>query len=200
MGGPRFFAARDLVFSGTPDLPGQRERREEGEPGERRAARSPCPEGQAEPRAADRSPSPGWLSERRLAADTPGKRCGGRGRAPASAAASWEQRPGPAGVQKGVRKKSAVETAVVEGPRRAQEVWDYGNDPWCVDNLLDYDETSLEEEELVDDGAEESWWEQGSISFVAGYAGPDSGSSVGVRRRPQWAAEGTGAATVNTGR
>ncbi|KAJ1182070.1 hypothetical protein NDU88_007265 [Pleurodeles waltl] len=107
--------------------------------------------------------SGGRASQRRLAADTPGKRCGGRGRAPAGAPASWEWRPGPAGVQVGVRKKSAVETAMVEGPRRAQEVWDHGIDPWCVDNVLDYDETSLEEGELVDDGTEESWWEQGRV-------------------------------------
>ncbi|KAJ1124257.1 hypothetical protein NDU88_002718 [Pleurodeles waltl] len=144
-GGPRFFAARDFVFSGTPDLPGQRKRREEGEPGERRAARSPWSEEQAEPRAAGRSTSPGRLSGRRVAADTPGKRCGGRGCAPASASASWERRPGPAGVQVGAFKRSAVEAAVVEGPRRAQEAWDYGMDPWCVDHVLDYDETILEE-------------------------------------------------------
>ncbi|KAJ1162074.1 hypothetical protein NDU88_002552 [Pleurodeles waltl] len=151
-GGPHFFAARDFGFSGTPDLPGQRERREEEEPGERRAARSPWSEGQAEPQAAGRSPSPGRVSGRRVAADTPGKRCGGRGFAPASASTSWERRPGPAGVQVGVFKRSTVGAAVVEGPRRAQEVWDYGIDPWCVDHVLDYNETSLEEGELVDEG------------------------------------------------
>ncbi|KAJ1148442.1 hypothetical protein NDU88_001277 [Pleurodeles waltl] len=118
--GPRFFAAKDFVFAGTPDLAGQRERCEKGEPNECRVARSPWTEGQVEPRAAGRSPSPGWTAERRLATDTPGKRCGGRGRAPASATASWERRPGPAGVQTGVRKKSTVETAVGEGPRRAR--------------------------------------------------------------------------------
>ncbi|KAJ1213750.1 hypothetical protein NDU88_001381 [Pleurodeles waltl] len=121
-GGPRFFAARDFVFAGTPDLLGQRERREEGEPGERRAERSPWTEGQAEPRAAGRSPSPGWMAERRLATDTPGKRCGGRGRAPANA-------PPPGS---GVRAQ--------RGSRRG-----------------------LEEGELVDDGAEGSWWEQGGV-------------------------------------
>ncbi|KAJ1131245.1 hypothetical protein NDU88_009584 [Pleurodeles waltl] len=162
-GGTRFVAARDFVFYGTPDLSGQREHCEEGEPGEHRAARLPWSEGQAEPRAAGRSPSTGWLLESRVAADTPGKRCGGRGRAPAGAPASWERHPGPAGVQGGVRKNSTVKTARVEGPRPAQEVWEHGSDTWCVDNVLDYDETSLEEGELVDDGTEESWWEQGGV-------------------------------------
>ncbi|KAJ1164380.1 hypothetical protein NDU88_004820 [Pleurodeles waltl] len=120
-GGPRFFTARDFVFSGTPDRTGQGECREEEEPGELWAARLPWSEGQAEPRAAGRSPSPGWLAERRMTADAPGKRCGGRGRAPAGAPASWERRPGPAGVHAGVRKKAAVKTALGEGPQRAQE-------------------------------------------------------------------------------
>ncbi|KAJ1157438.1 hypothetical protein NDU88_010150 [Pleurodeles waltl] len=120
-GVPRFFVAGDLDFAGTPDLSCQGEIRGWGEPGERGAARSPWPEEQAEPRAAGRSSSPGWTARKRLAAATPGERCGGRGVAPASAAASWEQRPCPSGVQTGVNKRRTVRTTAGELPRRAQD-------------------------------------------------------------------------------
>ncbi|KAJ1084549.1 hypothetical protein NDU88_004696 [Pleurodeles waltl] len=130
------------------------------------AARSPWPEEQAEPRAAGRSSSPGWTARRRLAANTPGERCGGKGFVPANAAASWEQRPGPSGVQPVVNRRRTVRTTAGELPRRAQEALGYGNELWREDCILDYDETSIEEGELVDDGEEEIWWEQGGEGVV----------------------------------
>ncbi|KAJ1099479.1 hypothetical protein NDU88_004580 [Pleurodeles waltl] len=71
-------------------------------------------------------------TRRRWAADTPGEPCGGRGLAPASAAASWERRPGPSKVHAGVRKRRTVGTTATaaELPRRAQEALGYGNDFW----------------------------------------------------------------------
>ncbi|KAJ1136497.1 hypothetical protein NDU88_002913 [Pleurodeles waltl] len=163
-----------------PDLSCQGERHGWGEPGERGAARSPWPEEQAEPRAAGRSSSPGWTARRRLAADTPGERCRGRGFAPVSATASWERRPGPSGVQTGVNKRRTVRTTAGELPRRAQEALGYSNELRCEDDILDYDETSIEEGELVDDGEEEIWWEQGGV----GPANALSQSLQGVQEQP----------------
>ncbi|KAJ1176823.1 hypothetical protein NDU88_002090 [Pleurodeles waltl] len=115
-----------------------------------------------------------------LAVDTPGERWGGRGFAPASAAASWERRPGPSGVQAGVHKRRTVGTTAGELPRRAQEALGYGNELWCEDNILDYDETSIEEGELVDDGEELIWWEQGGV----GPANALSQSLQGIQDQP----------------
>ncbi|KAJ1104843.1 hypothetical protein NDU88_002252 [Pleurodeles waltl] len=79
-----------------------------------------------------------------------------QGFAPASAASSWEQCPGTSGVQPVVNMRRTVRTTAGELPRRAQEVLGYGNELWREDDcILDYDETSLEEGELVDDGEEE---------------------------------------------
>ncbi|KAJ1132196.1 hypothetical protein NDU88_010523 [Pleurodeles waltl] len=72
----------------------------------------------------------------RLAADAPEERCGGMGFVPAGTAASWEQRPGPSGVHRVV---SMQRTA---GDKTGE----------C-----------LEEGELVDDGEEDIWWEQGGV-------------------------------------
>ncbi|KAJ1112644.1 hypothetical protein NDU88_000905 [Pleurodeles waltl] len=99
---------------------------------------------------------------------------------------------GSSGVQVGVCKKSAVETAVVEGPRQAQEVWNYGNDPWCVDHVLDYDETSLEEGELVDDGTKESWWEQGGVGPANALSQSLQATQDQTRPRVQVSDEGHG--------
>ncbi|KAJ1117897.1 hypothetical protein NDU88_006093 [Pleurodeles waltl] len=71
---------------------------------------------------------------------------------------------GPIGVQPVVTMRRTVRTTVGELPRRAQEVLGHGNELWREDDcILDYDETSLEEGELVDDGDEEIWWEQGGV-------------------------------------
>ncbi|KAJ1144008.1 hypothetical protein NDU88_010310 [Pleurodeles waltl] len=153
----------------------------QGVPGEHPVARPPWQEEQAEPRAAGRSSSPGLPAWRHLAADAPKERCGGRGFAPANAAASWEQRPGPSGVQPVVTMRRAVRTTAGELPLRAQEVLGHGNDLWREDEcVLDYEETSLEEGELVDDGDEEIWWEQGWV----GPANALSQSLQGVQVQP----------------
>ncbi|KAJ1091614.1 hypothetical protein NDU88_004731 [Pleurodeles waltl] len=112
-GVPRF-VAEDLDFSGTPDLSCQGERRGRGEPGERGAGRARLAWGGSITLARRTGgASGGWpklITRRRLAADAPGKRCRGKGFAPASAAASWERRPGPLGVQAGVYKTRTVGT------------------------------------------------------------------------------------------
>ncbi|KAJ1172265.1 hypothetical protein NDU88_004112 [Pleurodeles waltl] len=97
-------------IGGTPDLYCQGERRGRGEPGEHRAARPPWHEEQAEPRAAGRSASPGLPVWRRLAVDAPEERCGGMGFALAGAAASWEQHPGPSGLQPVVNTRRTTGT------------------------------------------------------------------------------------------
>ncbi|KAJ1176754.1 hypothetical protein NDU88_002021 [Pleurodeles waltl] len=99
-GAPGFYSARVNDFAGTLDLCCQGERCGREEPGERRVARIPWREEQADPRAAGRSALPGVLVRRSLAADTPEERCRGMVFAPAGAAASWEQRPGPSGVHR----------------------------------------------------------------------------------------------------
>ncbi|KAJ1144005.1 hypothetical protein NDU88_010307 [Pleurodeles waltl] len=176
-----FFTAGDDDIAGTPDLYCQGKRRGREVPGEHPVARPPWQEEQAEPRAAGRSSSPGLPAWRHLAADAPKERCGGRGFAPANAAASWEQRPGPSGVQPVVTMRRAVRTTAGELPLRAQEVLSHGNDLWREDEcVLDYEETSLEEGELVDDGDEEIWWEQGGV----GLANALSQSLQGVQVQP----------------
>ncbi|KAJ1181971.1 hypothetical protein NDU88_007170 [Pleurodeles waltl] len=117
---------------------------------------------------AGRSASPGLLVWRRLAADAPEERCGGRGFALTGAAASWEQRLGPSGVQPVANTRRTARTTAGELPQRAQEFLAHGSDLWHEDEcVLDYEETSLEEGELVDDGDEEIWWEQGGPQYYA---------------------------------
>ncbi|KAJ1217543.1 hypothetical protein NDU88_005137 [Pleurodeles waltl] len=175
-----FFTARVDDIAGTPDLYCQGERRGRGDPGKHRAAQPPWHEEQAEPGAAGRSASPGLPVWRRLVADAPEERCGGMGFALAGAAASWEQCPGPSGVQPVVITRRTAGTTAGELPQRAQEVLGHGNDLWREEFILDYEETGLEEEELVDDGDEEIWWEQGG----AGPANALSQSLQGVQVQP----------------
>ncbi|KAJ1099162.1 hypothetical protein NDU88_004266 [Pleurodeles waltl] len=144
--------------------PEQGERWGREEPGERRAAQTPWREEQAEPRASGRSASPGLPVRRRLAADAPEERCGGKGFAPAGAAASWERRPGPSGVQRVVNTQRTAGDKTGEWQLRAQAALGQDGDLWCEDEcILDYEEASLEEGELVDDSDEDIWWEQGGV-------------------------------------
>ncbi|KAJ1119926.1 hypothetical protein NDU88_008109 [Pleurodeles waltl] len=162
-GMPGFRTAGDFEAAGTPDLFCQGERGGQVEPGERGAARAPWHEGQAEPRAAGRSASPGGTTLRRLAADTFGERCGGRGFAPAGAPASRERRSGPLEVTVRAPKRHAVRMTAGASLRWAQEEQDSGSALGCEDDMLDYEEASIEEGELVDDGEENNWWEQGRM-------------------------------------
>ncbi|KAJ1204643.1 hypothetical protein NDU88_000083 [Pleurodeles waltl] len=153
----------DSEEAGTPDLFCQGERGGQLEPGERGAARAPWYEGQAEPRAAGRSASTGGRTARRVAADNLGERCGGRGFAPAGAPASRERRSGPLEVTVGAPMRSAVRMTAGASLRWAQEEQDSGNAFESEDDMLDYEEASIEEGELVDDGEEEEWWGQGGM-------------------------------------
>ncbi|KAJ1189471.1 hypothetical protein NDU88_006216 [Pleurodeles waltl] len=86
------------------------------------------------------------------------------GFAPAGAAASWKQHPGPSGVQRFVNMQRRVGTKAGEWPQRAQEALGQGGDLLREDEcILDYKETSLGEGELADDGDEDNWWEQGGV-------------------------------------
>ncbi|KAJ1132054.1 hypothetical protein NDU88_010384 [Pleurodeles waltl] len=88
------------------------------------------------------------------------------GFAAAGATASWEQHPGPSGVHRVVRTRRTAGDKMGEWQQRAQAALGHGDDLWCEDEcILDYEEGSLEEVELVDDGDEDIWWEQGGIGL-----------------------------------
>ncbi|KAJ1082311.1 hypothetical protein NDU88_002479 [Pleurodeles waltl] len=116
------------------------------EPGELRAALIPWREEQAEPRAAGWSSSTGGQAKRTLAADAPERRCGGMGFAPAGAASSGEQRPGPSGMRGGPAARLAdVELRGEWQQKRDQAEGVQRGDLWCEEEcVLDFEERSFE--------------------------------------------------------
>ncbi|KAJ1123147.1 hypothetical protein NDU88_001620 [Pleurodeles waltl] len=122
------------------------------QPGEPRAAQLPWQEDQAEPSAAGRCASTGQR-KRAVTADASDGLCGSAGFAPGNAATLWEQHPGPLRIHRGKDRHDAGG----ESTHALQS-----QDPWCVEEcVLDFDEDSVEEGELVDDREEEDWWAQG---------------------------------------
>ncbi|KAJ1129381.1 hypothetical protein NDU88_007752 [Pleurodeles waltl] len=157
--------ARGNVHARTLDLCWQEENCAWEEPGEHRAALIPWREEQVEPRAAGRSSSTGGQAKRTLAADAPDGRCGGMGFAPAGAgtATSGEQHPGPSGLRWGpVVRLADVELRGEWQQKGAQTAEGQREDLWCEEEcVLDFEERSFEEGELVDEGEEKGWWAHG---------------------------------------
>ncbi|KAJ1154889.1 hypothetical protein NDU88_007632 [Pleurodeles waltl] len=132
-------------------------------PGEPRAAQIPWHEEQAEPSAACQWASTEGQRKRVVAADASEGWCGSAGFAPGDAATLWKQRPGPLKFQCGKHRGHAggepTRDLHLQGTRVT--VMERG-DPWCDEEcVLDFDEDSVEEGELVDDREEEDWWAQG---------------------------------------
>ncbi|KAJ1206966.1 hypothetical protein NDU88_002359 [Pleurodeles waltl] len=85
------------------------------------------------------------------------------GFAPAGAAASSEQRPSPSGTHRGSAAQLAAAEQMGEWQQpRAPAAVVQGEDLWCEEEcVLDFEERSFEEGELVDEGEEDGWWAQG---------------------------------------
>ncbi|KAJ1164879.1 hypothetical protein NDU88_005312 [Pleurodeles waltl] len=137
------------------------------QPGEPGAAQLPWREEQAEPSAAGRCASTGGRRTRAVAADAPEVWCGGAGFAPGDAATLREKRPGLSYVQYGKDRRQAgreLKGALLPQDTRAGlqggELW--REEEW----VLDFEEESLEEGELVDDREEEDWWAKGGAGHA----------------------------------
>ncbi|KAJ1162292.1 hypothetical protein NDU88_002760 [Pleurodeles waltl] len=167
-------AAAMLVCS-PPHSPGRVETSERSglvKPGEPVPARIPWHEDQAEPSAAGRCTSTGGQKKRILTADAHEGWCGSTGLNPDADATLWEQRPGSSRLQLGEAvRRAGVEPTREFYPQGTRAAVVQGGDPGCEEaSVLDFDEGSVEEGELVDEGEEEDWWAQGG-------AGPASALS-----------------------
>ncbi|KAJ1190038.1 hypothetical protein NDU88_006778 [Pleurodeles waltl] len=125
-------------------------------PGEPRAAQITWHEEQAEPSAASQWASTGGQRKRVATADASEGWCGNAGFAPGDAATLWEQRLGPLMLQRGKHRHHAggepTRDLHLQGTRAM--VLQRG-DPWCDEEcVLDFEEDSVEEGELVDDREE----------------------------------------------
>ncbi|KAJ1092336.1 hypothetical protein NDU88_005447 [Pleurodeles waltl] len=131
------------------------------------------------------------------------------GFAPAGATASGEQHPGPSGMHGGpIAWLADMELRGEWQQKGAQAAERQREDLWCEEDcVLDFEEHSFEEGELVDEGKEEGWWvhrgrfESGarscSFSVIAGLSACAGGFGwKGIGRSPDGEAEGTGVATV----
>ncbi|KAJ1139578.1 hypothetical protein NDU88_005947 [Pleurodeles waltl] len=144
------------------------------QPGEPRVAQIPWREEQAEPSAAGRCASTGGQRKR---ADASEGWCGSAGFVPNDATILWEQRPGPSKFQRGKDRRHAggepKGELLLQGTRAAVL---QGGDLWREEEcVLDFDEGSVEEGELVDDREEEDWWAQGG-------SGPANALSQSLQR------------------
>ncbi|KAJ1172800.1 hypothetical protein NDU88_004642 [Pleurodeles waltl] len=169
---------RGKVFAGTPDLFWQRERSGILQPCEPRAAPIPWCEEQAEPSAAGQCASTGGQRKRAVTADASEGWCGSAGFVPDDAAILWEQRPGPSKFQRGKNRRHAGGEPKCELlPQGTRAAVLQGGDLWREEEcVLDFDEGSVEEGELVDDREEEDWWAQGGAGTLmlclSRYRGP----------------------------
>ncbi|KAJ1165431.1 hypothetical protein NDU88_005859, partial [Pleurodeles waltl] len=102
---------------------------------------------------------------------------GSKGSVPDDAATLWEQHPGPLRLQRGkARRHAGGEPTCELHLQRTRVAVIQGGDPWCEEEcVLDFDEDSVEEGELVDDREEEDWWAQGG-------AGPANALSQSFQR------------------
>ncbi|KAJ1123273.1 hypothetical protein NDU88_001746 [Pleurodeles waltl] len=143
--------------------------------GESRAARVPWHEVQAEPRVAGWCTSTGGQKKRTSTADAPDGGWGGTGLAPGDAAPCWEQRLGPS------RRGEVVRRVGLEpqqgGVKQTNRIVGIqGGDSWPDETcVLDFDEDSVEEGELIEEREEEDWWAQGG-------AGPANALSKSFQR------------------
>ncbi|KAJ1106252.1 hypothetical protein NDU88_003655 [Pleurodeles waltl] len=144
---------RDNVFASTPDLFCQSERSGILQPGEPRAAQIPWREEQVEPSQAGRSASTGGQRKRAVTADASEGWCGSASFVPNYAAILWEQRPGQSKLQRGKDWHHAGGEPTCELLLQGTRVAVFqGGDPWREEKcVLDFDEGSVEEGELVDD-------------------------------------------------
>ncbi|KAJ1176410.1 hypothetical protein NDU88_001691 [Pleurodeles waltl] len=146
--------------------------------GEPRAARVPWREVQAEPTAASRCASTEGRRKLTLTADASDGGSGGAGIAPGGATPRCEQRPGPSrhgefGRGEGLKPQqgSSRQTTRSVGGQRT--------DSWLQEAcVLDFEEDSLEEGELIEEREEDDWWAQGG-------AGPANALSKSFQRPRQ---------------
>ncbi|KAJ1139565.1 hypothetical protein NDU88_005934 [Pleurodeles waltl] len=145
----------------TSDLCWQKEvERGRSEPGEQRAALRPWREEKVEPSMAGWSSSTEATARRTGVADAARGRYGGMGFAPTGVAVPRERRPGPSGMQKGlcvqyVEAAWSGEWQQLGSSAAGLHVLDIIGDEECE---LDFEERSIEEGELFEEGEEEEWW------------------------------------------